>query len=92
MENKQEAAKNHHTEQQLDTTPHLGIHHLEESSGEAEKVLDTGIVENGPAEHLTPEHREYLVSRHKTVDLNPLPTMDPADPLNWPSWKVLCGP
>ena len=45
-------------------------------------------VENGISEDLSPEHRDYLLARHGTTDLNPLPTMDPADPLNWPSWKV----
>jgi hypothetical protein len=37
---------------------------------------------------LSPEHRAYLLERHGTVDLDPLPSMDPADPHNWPSWKV----
>ncbi|KAI5306232.1 hypothetical protein KEM56_001744 [Ascosphaera pollenicola] len=36
---------------------------------------------------LSPEHREYILSRHGTLDLDPLPSMDPADPLNWPTWK-----
>ncbi|RDW69933.1 hypothetical protein BP5796_08330 [Coleophoma crateriformis] len=39
------------------------------------------------ANDLSPEHRNYLMERHGTLDLIPLPTMDPADPLNWPSWK-----
>lgn len=38
--------------------------------------------------HLSPEHREYLIKRHGTVDLDPLPTMGTADPYNWPTWKV----
>jgi hypothetical protein len=37
---------------------------------------------------LASEHREYLLQRHKTLTLEPLPSADPADPLNWPSWKV----
>lgn len=48
---------------------------------------DNTHLENGLTEKLTPEHREYLIARHGTVDLNPLPSMDPADPLNWASWK-----
>ncbi|KAI5291673.1 hypothetical protein KEM52_000100, partial [Ascosphaera acerosa] len=36
---------------------------------------------------LSPEHREYLLARHGTLELNPMPSMDPADPLNWPAWK-----
>jgi hypothetical protein len=64
-----------------------GPDHTEQQPGaiSAEKGLEHGLAGN-----LEPEHREFLLSRHKTVDLNPLPTMDPADPLNWPSWKVLC--
>ncbi|KAJ7618024.1 major facilitator superfamily domain-containing protein [Roridomyces roridus] len=38
---------------------------------------------------LSEEHRQYILQRHGTVDLDPMPTMDPADPYNWPEWKVL---
>ena len=53
---------------------------------------DDGVVvekdlENGTGD-LSPEHRDYLIARHGTAELDPLPTMDPADPLNWPTWKV----
>ncbi|KAH7336481.1 putative MFS multidrug transporter [Rhexocercosporidium sp. MPI-PUGE-AT-0058] len=37
--------------------------------------------------HLSPEHRDFLLKRHRTVELDPLPSLDPSDPLNWPSWK-----
>jgi len=36
---------------------------------------------------LSPEHQAFLLDRHGTLDLNPIPSMDPADPYNWPSWK-----
>jgi hypothetical protein len=36
---------------------------------------------------LTEEHRDYLIRRHGTIDLDPLPSADPADPYNWPQWK-----
>ncbi|KAK5215629.1 hypothetical protein LTR96_011212 [Exophiala xenobiotica] len=36
---------------------------------------------------LTPEFEAYLLSRHGTTDLDPLPSGDPNDPYNWPSWK-----
>ncbi|OQD64991.1 hypothetical protein PENPOL_c006G01245 [Penicillium polonicum] len=36
---------------------------------------------------LSEVHKSYLIERHGTVDLDPIPTMDPADPYNWPSWK-----
>ncbi|KAF3481835.1 uncharacterized protein GIQ15_04594 [Arthroderma uncinatum] len=36
---------------------------------------------------LSDSHREYLVSRHGRLDLEPLPSMSPDDPLNWPTWR-----
>lgn len=62
-----------------------------ENNGIVEKdhaVMDGAHLEHGIAGDMSPEHRDYLMARHGTTDLNPLPTMDPADPLNWPSWKV----
>lgn len=44
--------------------------------------------ESNPSEPLSPEHRAYLLERHGTVDLLPLPSADPADPLNWSQTKV----
>ncbi|KAH8703385.1 major facilitator superfamily domain-containing protein [Talaromyces proteolyticus] len=38
-------------------------------------------------ETLTPDHRSYLLARHGTANLIPLPIQGPQDPLNWPSWK-----
>lgn len=37
---------------------------------------------------LSNEHREYLIHRHGTADLDPIPDMSDADPYNWPTWKV----
>ncbi|KAL2813958.1 major facilitator superfamily domain-containing protein [Aspergillus granulosus] len=34
-------------------------------------------------------HREYLLNRHGTLDLDPLPSADDDDPYNWPTWKKL---
>lgn len=41
--------------------------------------------------HLSEELKQYLLQRHGTIDLDPLPSMYDADPLNWPKWKV-CTP
>jgi hypothetical protein len=43
-----------------------------------------------PAElaHLSEEHRQYLLAKHGTFELDPVPLMTDADPYNWPSWKV----
>lgn len=37
---------------------------------------------------LSPQHREYLLQRHGTLDLDPMPSADDADPYNWPLWEV----
>lgn len=36
---------------------------------------------------LTPEHRDYLLKRHGTLELDPIPDFGGADPYNWPAWK-----
>lgn len=38
--------------------------------------------------HLPSHHRDYLMKRHGTLELDPIPGIGPADPLNWPEWKV----
>ncbi|ODM14492.1 hypothetical protein SI65_10114 [Aspergillus cristatus] len=48
--------------------------HLEEAEGKA--LTD-----------LSSEHQAFLIDRHGTVNLDPIPSIDPADPYNWPSWK-----
>ncbi|CAG8930050.1 unnamed protein product [Penicillium salamii] len=37
--------------------------------------------------HLSEEHRQYLLNRHGTLDLDPIPDMNDADPYNWPVWR-----
>lgn len=37
---------------------------------------------------LSDEHRQYLLERHGTLELDPIPSMTDADPYNWPRWKV----
>ncbi|KAJ5611169.1 hypothetical protein N7510_007888 [Penicillium lagena] len=44
-------------------------------------------LENNEQGDLSPCHREFLLSRHGKVNLVPLPSEFPADPLNWPSWR-----
>ncbi|KAK4508086.1 hypothetical protein PRZ48_001824 [Zasmidium cellare] len=43
----------------------------------------------GAAATLPQSHRDYLLHRHGTLDLDPLPSDDPADPYNWPEWKKM---
>jgi hypothetical protein len=34
------------------------------------------------------EHRQYLMHRHGTLDLDPMPGPGASDPYNWPHWRV----
>ncbi|KAF9737648.1 hypothetical protein PMIN02_001271 [Paraphaeosphaeria minitans] len=38
---------------------------------------------------LSEEHRQYLLERHGTLELDPIPSMTDADPYNWPRWKKI---
>ena len=40
------------------------------------------------ASRISKPHQDYLMQRHGTLELHPVPSMDPADPYNWPGWKV----
>ncbi|KAL4798014.1 major facilitator superfamily domain-containing protein [Aspergillus venezuelensis] len=56
-----------------------------------DKTKSTCVEEAGtytpPEAALSEQHQAYLLERHGTLDLDPIPSMDPADPYNWPSWK-----
>ena len=72
------------------TTPTNIAVDTRKDGGVAEKdhaALENSHLEDGAIGDLSLEHRDYLIERHGTVALNPIPTMDPADPLNWPSWR-----
>ncbi|KAL2797102.1 major facilitator superfamily domain-containing protein [Aspergillus keveii] len=60
-----------------------------------EKTQSTQVEEAGTppseASTLSEQHQAYLLGRHGTLDLDPVPSMDPADPYNWPSWKKSCN-
>ncbi|KAK6199902.1 major facilitator superfamily multidrug-resistance protein [Scheffersomyces amazonensis] len=59
----------------------------------SEKPLIANDIEFAPAnpsQSLSQEHHDYLIRRHGTVELDPLPSSDPLDPLNWPDWKKNC--
>ncbi|KAJ5167707.1 uncharacterized protein N7482_003301 [Penicillium canariense] len=45
--------------------------------------------EESVAARLPKAHREYLLERHGTLELDPIPSMGPADPYNWPEWKKM---
>ncbi|KAI9656193.1 MAG: hypothetical protein M1821_004855 [Bathelium mastoideum] len=49
----------------------------------------TTYIPTGAAADLPQEHRDYLIKRHGTYELDPIPSDDPADPYNWPAWKKI---
>lgn len=58
------------------------------SSPAVEAVSVSNIGPQDDASALSEEHRQYLLQRHGTLDLQPLPDMNDADPYNWPQRKV----
>ncbi|KAJ5226583.1 uncharacterized protein N7469_006589 [Penicillium citrinum] len=63
-------------------------HHVEEG---VDSTVESGpkndfYVEDRVA-HLSEEHRQYLLARHGTLDLDPIPDMNDADPYNWSTWR-----
>ncbi|KAI7008683.1 hypothetical protein KC355_g6833, partial [Hortaea werneckii] len=47
-------------------------------------------IENSSLAALSREHRDYLAKRHGTLELDPIPDANDADPYNWPqSRKVV---
>jgi len=74
-----------------DSPPQAAFHEPQKQDGEHTKgdtSPDASHLEVAKPLDLSEEHRAYLLSRHGTHELDPLPSMDPADPLNWPNWKV----
>ncbi|EPS31933.1 hypothetical protein PDE_06892 [Penicillium oxalicum 114-2] len=71
-------------------------HHSQHIEGVQSEDFHPGITESGKPEafyiedrmaHLTEEHRQFLLARHGTLDLDPIPDMSDADPYNWPTWR-----
>ncbi|KAL1968706.1 hypothetical protein VTN77DRAFT_1532 [Rasamsonia byssochlamydoides] len=55
---------------------------------EATEKADLAVqVPTVSAADLSTEHREFLLQRHGTLELDPIPAPDEADPYNWPVWK-----
>ncbi|GAO51204.1 MFS general substrate transporter [Saitoella complicata NRRL Y-17804] len=51
----------------------VDIQHFERRTGSGVEDLDA--------------HQQYVLARHGRLDLMPVPSADPHDPLNWPAWK-----
>ncbi len=63
-----------------------GNNHLE--NGLAHTETHATFFDKEDINNLTQEHRDYLLQRHGTLDLDPIPYFGDADPYNWPMWKV----
>lgn len=59
-----------------------------QSSGDMEAGKQEAFYVEDRVAHLSEEHRQYLLARHGTLDLDPIPDMNDADPYNWPQWRV----
>ncbi len=62
----------------------MAVLDIEEHHISTEFKIDPDTASQAPSA----AHREYLVKRHGTYELDPLPSADPNDPLNLPAWRV----
>ena len=64
----------------------------DEGSGEYLETVDQTATHatyfDDASAQISPNHRQYLIDRHGTHNLDPVPDMGDADPYNWPTWKV----
>lgn len=51
-------------------------------------LVDDILLTPAHGSNLSQEHREYLLALHGSVNLDPIPDMDDADPYNWSKSKV----
>ncbi|KAF2227446.1 MFS transporter [Elsinoe ampelina] len=58
--------------------PSSTVSHLEHQPPEHSSV---------PTAHLSESHKQYLLARHGTLTLHPLPTAHDSDPYNFPHWQ-----
>ncbi|KAK3937522.1 major facilitator superfamily domain-containing protein [Diplogelasinospora grovesii] len=57
------------------------------TKGEASGSEVQNVEYSDEIEGLSEEHRQYLLQRHGTLDLEPVPDMTDNDPYNWPKHK-----
>ncbi|CAJ2504346.1 Uu.00g117400.m01.CDS01 [Anthostomella pinea] len=63
-----------------------GIQRVEDAEANS-KISDGEKGHSDSTSSLSSGHKEYILARHGTLELEPMPDMDDADPLNWSSWK-----
>lgn len=69
-------------------TKESSIEEIDNDKTYAENVERGQITTTDIESSLSESHREYLLQRHGTLDLDPIPSPSDADPYNWPTWKV----
>lgn len=52
-----------------------------------EDKTETHLEYSSHQSSITNDTKSYLLGRHGTFELDPLPSNSPKDPLNWPGWK-----
>lgn len=58
-------------------------------AGDVERLRQTSTyIQKSEIDGLPQGHRDYLLRRHGTLELDPVPDWSDADPYNWPSSKV----
>lgn len=81
----------------LEMQPSRAVGEIDESNPTSKPDIDfiesaeagmSAIYVETVAARLSKGHRDYLIERHGTLDLDPIPGMSPTDPYNWPTWKV----
>lgn len=77
--------------QQTETKTTLQTNGDTTHGGELELGPRATYITTGAASGITQEHRDYLLQRHGTLELDPIPSADPADPFNWPAWKKIAN-
>lgn len=53
----------------------------------SECLENTEMDSSSTLNNISSFHREYLLKRHGTLDLDPIPCPSSADPYNWPTWN-----
>ncbi|CAK7201025.1 hypothetical protein SEUCBS139899_003726 [Sporothrix eucalyptigena] len=59
------------------------------SKDEMGQHLETGTSSPAIEADIAPDHYNYLVERHGTANLDPVPCFDDLDPLNWPKHRKI---
>jgi multidrug resistance protein len=88
---RQDFATNAVQKSDADNSPDPSKHEIINNGSDLELGPRATYITTGAAAGISQEHRDYLIQRHGTLDLDPIPTADPADPYNWPAWKKMAN-